>query len=90
MLYNGTVFGRVTSFVPNSQLSLKWRMKGWTEQHFSKVEISIKEAGDVTKLTLTQSEIPSSDFERTVSGWKENYWKPINSVFGYGSNFGSF
>lgn len=53
--------------------------------HFSTVTMEFSQEEDCTKLTLTQTGIPSSDHERTKDGWKRHVFEPIKSTFGYGA-----
>ena len=60
-------------------------MKSWPDAHFSTVTIELSEKDGNTILKLTQTEVPSSEYERTVEGWNVNYWQRIRQVFGFGT-----
>jgi activator of HSP90 ATPase len=35
-------------------------------------------------------DVPKDEAEKVKEGWRTNYMRRINSVFGYGADFGSF
>lgn len=51
--------------------------------HYSVVEMELEQEKDCTKLLFTQTEIPESEYDRTAEGWKQYYWRSIQSTFGY-------
>ena len=55
-------------------------------EHYSVVEIELNQEKDCTKLLFTQTEIPESEYDRTAQGWKQYYWRSIQSTFGYGAH----
>nr|CAG4641866.1 EOG090X09QT [Eurycercus lamellatus] len=84
-LFDGQITGQFTELVPNKKIAQKWRFKTWPEGHHSLVTIQLKDEGDSTELTLKQSGIPSSEYEKTVEGWQRYYWEAIKRTFGFGA-----
>lgn len=39
---------------------------------------------DHTVLNLTQSGVPSNEYDNTVRNWKGYYWNSIKQAFGFG------
>lgn len=64
---------------------MKWRFQSWPEAHYSTVSMYFKQKEDGTELQLTQTGVPTEDYERTVDGWKNYYWRPIMQAFGFGA-----
>lgn len=42
--------------------------------HFSKVKIVLTQGKGTTEISLEQTGVPVSDFERTQSGWEQQIW----------------
>lgn len=78
--YNGAILGEITKLEKDTKIVMKWKLKDWKD--FSIVTISFKKENG-TLLSLNQSNIPSSEFERTQAGWKNYFWEPIRVVFGF-------
>ncbi|KAL4238592.1 AHA1 [Mactra antiquata] len=84
-LMNGFVTGGFLELVPDKKIVKRWRLKTWPDAHFSEVTLEFEDEEGNTVLKLTQSGIPSQEFEKTVEGWRVNYWERIKQIFGYGS-----
>ena len=54
-------------------------------EHYSTVTIELVQEEDCTKLHLTQTGVPESDYERTQEGWTRYYWESIKAIFGFGA-----
>nr|ADD38849.1 Activator of 90 kDa heat shock protein ATPase homolog 1 [Lepeophtheirus salmonis] len=81
---NGNILGEFVELKPYLKIVKKWRINSWPEGHYSRVEITIAQAKDETKLTLSQTGIPEKEIESTQQGWMSYYWIPIKRCFGYG------
>jgi len=64
----------------------RWRLKTWPDAHFSEVTLEFVEKGGNTLLKMRQSGVPSTEYDKTMEGWKVNYFDRIKQVFGYGSH----
>lgn len=89
-LFGGNVQGKFIELVPNKKIVQTWRFASWPASQTSTVTITFEQGEDSTKVTLLQTDVPKSEAERVKEGWRANYWRRINSVFGYGADFGSF
>ncbi|XP_018009888.1 activator of 90 kDa heat shock protein ATPase homolog 1 [Hyalella azteca] len=84
-LFGGNVLGIFETFEPNKLIVQKWRFKTWPDGLYSTVRLDFAEKEDCTELTLTQANIPVSDYERTREGWNTYYWESIKRTFGFGA-----
>ncbi|XP_046437487.1 activator of 90 kDa heat shock protein ATPase homolog 1-like [Daphnia pulex] len=84
-LFEGNITGTFVELLPNKKIVQKWRFRTWPEGHHSTVTIELKDEGDSTKLSLSQSGIPSTEFDKTVEGWQRYYWEAIKRTFGFGA-----
>jgi len=83
-LFGGSVEGEIVDLIPDKKIVQKWRFNTWPANHFSTVTIELEPKEGKTILKLEQTNIPEEDKERTEGGWKENFWKRIKGIFGYG------
>lgn len=72
--------------VPDTKIVKRWRLKTWPDAHFSEVTLEFKESDGRTVLKLKQTGVPSKEYDKTIEGWKVNYWQRIKQVFGFGSH----
>jgi len=84
-LFGGSVHGENVELERPSKIVQKWRFSSWPEGHYSNVVMEISNKSGKTLLTLVQSGVPEEDREKTEGGWKDNYFRRIKGVFGYGS-----
>jgi len=68
-MFDDNITGEVLEVVTNEKLVLKWRLKAWMDDQFSRVEMTFAEKGDgVTLLTLKQVFALSYHVHTTQSG----------------------
>lgn len=85
-LMNGYVTGGFVELVPDTKIVQRWRLKTWPDAHFSEVTLEFEENNGNTLLRLKQTGIPTKEYDKTVEGWRVNYWERIKQVFGYGAH----
>lgn len=85
-MFGGNISGIFEEIEENKLLVQKWRFKSWPEGHFSVVRFEFAQTSDSTDLTLTQTLVPSTDYERTKIGWNTYYWESIKRTFGFGAH----
>lgn len=85
-LMNGFVTGGFMELVPNEKIVMRWRLKTWPDAHFSEVTLEFEEKDGNTLLKLKQNGVPTKEYERTLDGWRVNYWERIKQVFGFGAH----
>nr|CAG4648765.1 EOG090X09QT [Polyphemus pediculus] len=84
-LFDGQISGEFIELIANKKIVQNWRFKSWPEGHFSNVKVELKDEGDATELTLTQTGVPANEFEKTSEGWHRYYWEAIKRTFGFGA-----
>lgn len=84
-MFDGNITGSFTKIEPNQVIGQTWRFKQWPEGYHSNVTITFEEKSDHTLVTVNQVGIPVSDFDRTESGWRINYFRSIKQCFGFGA-----
>lgn len=84
-LFGGNVMGEFTDLQRGKKIEMRWRFKTWPDEHYSKVVIELSQQADGTELRLSQTGIPTNDFDRTKEGWQNYYWRSIKQTFGFGS-----
>jgi activator of HSP90 ATPase len=86
-LFGGNVHGEFTELVADKKLVMRWRFKSWPAEHYSMVTMTLTQRDDGTLLSLAQTGIPVTEYEKTSEGWKNFYWRSIKQTFGYGACF---
>jgi len=84
-LFGGNVQGENVHLDRPNKIVQKWRFSDWPEGHYSNVEMIIEHKNGKTMLTLTQTGVPEDDRDKTMGGWKDNYFRRIKGIFGFGS-----
>ncbi|XP_064600359.1 activator of 90 kDa heat shock protein ATPase homolog 1-like [Liolophura sinensis] len=84
-LFSGNITGEFVELVPEEKIVTRWRCKSWPEEHYSDVKIHLHDKDGSTELSLSQTGIPESEYEKTLIGWKQNYWERMKSCFGFGA-----
>jgi len=83
-LFGGSVVGENLELIPDKKIVQKWRFSSWPEGHYSTVTIDLEDNKGKTGVTLQQTNVPEKDKERTEGGWKDNFFRRIKGIFGYG------
>eukprot|EP00054_Salpingoeca_dolichothecata_P016326 m.95532 g.95532 ORF g.95532 m.95532 type:complete len:362 (+) comp21927_c0_seq2:80-1165(+) len=89
-MFGGNVTGSFSRLDPNKLIEQSWRFKSWPEGHYSKVKIELSPQDGNTKLSLTQTDVPESDYGRTKEGWTSHQFNRMKAIFGFGSPMGLF
>lgn len=84
-LLDGGISGKFLEVVPFTKIVKEWRLKSWPQGHFSKVEITIKQTKEDTKLTMKQSAVPVKEIQSTRAGWQRYYFEAMKRSFGFGA-----
>lgn len=72
--------------MPDTKIVKRWRLKTWPDAHFSDVTLEFQEKDGNTVLKVKQTGVPSKEYDKTIEGWKVNYFDRIKQVFGFGSH----
>lgn len=85
-MLNGNIVSTVVECTetPEHCLLLDWRLKEWSANQPSKVEIKLgKTLGEAkTKISFRQSGIPVHELESVKANWDRYYWEPIKTILG--------
>jgi len=84
-LLGGGISGKYLEVVPFTKIVQEWRLKSWPSGHFSKVELTISQTKEDTKLVLNQTGVPVKEVESTRAGWQRYYFEAMKRTFGFGS-----
>eukprot|EP01134_Creolimax_fragrantissima_P006860 CFRG6860T1 len=89
-LFGGNVTGKFLELEPSKMIKQTWRFSSWAGSHHSEVTITFDQGSSSTAVSINQTGVPKAEAEKVKEGWRQNYLKRINSVFGYGADFGEF
>jgi activator of HSP90 ATPase len=81
-ILDGAIRGTLLEITPK-KIVQKWRFQTWPENHYSTVTWSFSEEKGGCLISLTQTDIPSADLERTRSGWERFFWQGIRNAFNW-------
>ena len=78
MMYDETITAEYIEVVADKLIKMKWRMKDWSADVYSQVEISLEDGGDTnTDVKVSQTEIPEYDtyqkfvhLDNLENGWR--------------------
>ena len=79
-IYDGEIDGVNLELVPDSKIVQSWRYSNWPEGHYSKATFSLKRVKNGTRLSFTQSGVPSQYYHDIRQGWRDYYWKPMKEM----------
>lgn len=67
--------------IPDRKILQAWRisMKGWSKDHYSLADFSLKRISGGTRLNFTQLGVPSSCYQLIKHGWHEHYWTKMKN-----------
>lgn len=83
-LFGGSIVGEITELDQAKKIGQKWRSKDWPSDHFSQVLMTFEaHDGGNCVITLSHTNVPDSDLERTRSGWEQFFWQRMRGVFGW-------
>ena len=73
-LFGGQITGTNVTLEENKKIVQKWRFESWPANHYSTVTIQLTPGDRCTNVSLEQTGVPSSDYERTRGGWEQFFW----------------
>lgn len=76
--WGGYIQGYHLELAKGARLVQAWRASDWPEGAWSVARFELAPAGTgQTRLTFTQSGVPSKHVKDITQGWKEHYWLPL-------------
>ena len=80
--WNGYIWGKTLELEQTHRIVQAWRTSEFPEgSPDSRVEITLEEAGDGTKLTLIHTDIPEGQADGYKQGWEDFYFAPMRAYF---------
>ena len=76
-LFGGYIAGRNIELVPNERIVQAWRTGSWEAGVYSIARFTLVEQGAGTKIVFDHTGFPKDEAEHLASGWKANYWEPL-------------
>jgi len=73
--------GKTLSFTKDRRIVQAWRANNWPSGVYSKATFAFAKANGGTRITFTQTGVPSEFFGETSSGWRDYYWTPLRKQF---------
>ena len=83
MAWGGYIHGRNLALVPGKTIYQTWIPSDpkWPEGHESRVRYGLRATPQGTRITFTHSRVPVEHIGHLSAGWKQSYWKPLQSYF---------
>jgi activator of HSP90 ATPase len=79
-VFDGYSEGTNLELVPDKKIVQTWRASDWQEGHYSKVTFLLKEIAGGTRLTFTQTGVPTEQYDDITQGWRDYYWAPMKEM----------
>lgn len=73
--------GKQLALAKDKKIAQTWRANNWPEGVYSKATFALAKAPGGTKITFTQTGVPSVFFKEISTGWRDYYWKPLRKQF---------
>lgn len=81
-IFGGYIVGRIIELVPNERIVQAWRTGSWELGVYSIAKFALVEQGAGTKIVFDHTGFPKDEAEHLASGWKANYWEPLEKYLG--------
>lgn len=72
--YDGWIEGENIELIPDKKIVQKWRGDDWPSGHYSIATFYLVKDDSDTKLTFTQTGVPSEQYDAINDGWRTEYW----------------
>ena len=73
--------GTTVSLTADRRIVQRWRANNWPKGVYSTATFALAKAPGGTRITFTQTGVPSEFFGEISSGWRSYYWKPLRRQF---------
>ena len=83
MAWGGYIHGTNLKLVPGKMIVQSWVPSdpNWPKGHESKVRFALARSARGTRITFSQSGVPSEHVGHLSPGWKKSYWTPLRTYF---------
>ena len=79
-LFGGHISGQTIELVPEQRIVQAWRAGDWAAGAYSIARFELLASGAGTRLVFDHTGFPTGQAEHLASGWKENYWAPLEQL----------
>jgi len=76
-LFGGYITGRQLELLPNQRIVQAWRVGSWPPGIYSIARFEFAEHDAGTKITFDHTGFPKGLGEHLATGWRSNYWEPL-------------
>ena len=73
--------GKHLKLTKDRRIVQTWRANGWPKGTYSKATFALSKAAGGTKITFTQTGVPSEAYSEISAGWRAYYWAPLRKQF---------
>ncbi|HEY6957579.1 MAG TPA: SRPBCC domain-containing protein [Candidatus Limnocylindria bacterium] len=73
--------GTTLSLTKDRRIVQRWRANNWPAGVYSKATFALARAPGGTRITFTQTGVPSQFFREISDGWRAYYWAPLRKQF---------
>jgi activator of HSP90 ATPase len=73
--------GKNVKLTKDRRIVQTWRANSWPKTNHSKVTFALTRTAGGTKITFTQTGVPSPFYKEISTGWKRYYWGPLKKQF---------
>jgi activator of HSP90 ATPase len=73
--------GKNVRLTKDKRIVQTWRANGWPKGVYSKATFALAKAPGGTRITFTQTGVPSEAYTEIATGWRSYYWGPLRKAF---------
>ena len=73
--------GRTLATTKDRRIVQSWRANNWPRGVYSKATFAFAKAPGGTKITFTQTGVPSVFYKEIATGWRDYYWTSLRRTF---------
>jgi len=73
--------GAQVKLVKDKRITQTWRANNWPQGVYSKATFALAKAPDGTRISFTQTGVPSQFYKEISTGWRTYYWGPLRKTF---------
>ncbi len=74
--------GKHLKLTKDRRIVQTWRANNWPKGTHSKATFAFARAAGGTRITFTQTGVPSEYYGEISKGWRDYYWTPLRKQFG--------
>lgn len=73
--------GKNLALTKDKRIVQSWRANNWSKGVYSKATFALAKVSGGTRITFTQTGVPSEFYGEIASGWRTYYWTPLRQQF---------